>query len=75
MRFGFLWTFILLIGGAIYLAGCEQTSTPSNSVSPEAHNAELAAPYSPGTGISGNSFERRPRFYTGPQADTQPSGQ
>lgn len=75
MRTKFFWTGIVLMAGGIYMAGCQQSSTPAAQVSPEQHNAELAAPYSPGTGVSGNSFERRPRFYTGPQDNPSPSSQ
>lgn len=70
----------LALIATLYIAGCESGARPAAHVSPAEHNAQLAAPYSPGTGVSGNSFERRPRFYTGPQADdtaqraaTQPS--
>jgi hypothetical protein len=63
-------SFAVLLG-ALSLAGCESDSQSHPGNASEA-NAALAAPYRPGTGVSGNSFERRPRFYTAPNsADAQ----
>lgn len=60
-------------------AGCESSSPPPPNA--RAANASQSAPYAPGTGVASSSFDRHPRFYTGPNADappaapaTQPSG-
>jgi hypothetical protein len=69
-------SFAVLTPGSLAIVGC-QSDQPSD---PAQANAALSAPYMPGTGVSGNSFGRHPRFYTGGATDdqsappTQPAG-
>ena len=62
--------------GLMAAAGCE-SGNPPDAVQA---NASQSAPYTPGTGVASSSYDRHPRFYTGPNGDqpvapaTQPSG-
>jgi hypothetical protein len=56
------------------LCGCASNDPPQ----PSQANSAQSAPYSPGTGVGSSSFDRHPRFYTGPNGEqvpaTQPAG-
>jgi hypothetical protein len=65
----------LAIGlSATALGGCASNDQPP----PSQANSAQSAPYSPGTGVGSSSFDRHPRFYTGPNGEqvpaTQPAG-
>jgi hypothetical protein len=66
--------FALAGGGlVINVAGCSSNDQPQ----PSPANSAQSQPYSPGTGVSSSSFDRHPRFYTGPndQPDQSPATQ
>lgn len=69
-RMSILGAVLMLAGGLLMLAGCESTNTPTGSEARQANTSE-SAPYAPGTGVGSSSFERHPRFYTGPNAEGQ----
>ena len=46
--------------------GCE---SHNNSPDAASANASESMSYTAGTGVSSSSFERHPRFYTGPNGD------
>lgn len=54
---------------ALSLCGCS-SGDPSQ---PSQANAAQSQPYNPGTGVSSSSFDRHPRFYTGPNGQPDPS--
>ncbi|HSU69219.1 MAG TPA: hypothetical protein VLJ39_20205 [Tepidisphaeraceae bacterium] len=57
----------ILVAGLVAVGGC--SSEPQGN--PGEANAAESQPYAAGTGVSSSSFERHPRFYTGP--DGEPS--
>ena len=56
-----------MIGAGILAGGCSANDRPQSS---EANSAQ-SAPYTPGTGVASSSFDRHPRFYTGPNGEQQ----
>jgi hypothetical protein len=79
MKFIATLAFAAILGGGLLIpAGCESTNAPSGNDARHANTSESAT-YAPGTGVGSSSFDRHPRFYTGPNADqsapptTQPS--
>jgi hypothetical protein len=63
--------FLALTGLVMALAACG-CSTGEQQQGSEA-NAAQSQPYSPGTGVSSSSFDRHPRFYTGPNGQQEQS--
>lgn len=61
---------LILGGGFLTLSGCESMNTPSGPGARQA-NASESAHYAPGTGVGSSSFDRHPRFYTGPNSEEQ----
>lgn len=65
----------LALGAAMLLTG--GCSSNDQSAAGQANSAQ-SAPYTPGTGVGSSSFDRHPRFYTGPNGEqvpaTQPAG-
>lgn len=53
------------------LCGCASNDQPA----PSQANSAQSAPYTPGTGVGSSSFDRHPRFYTGPNNEQVPATQ